>query len=139
MREGAGPKVGFLLRREGYCLSKVSIWQFLFNFDADPIQFRILDPNWKNINPDPGHLKNLNNFFSLIFTLKLDEPYRNQESFIISIFLKVQIWVLKESKKTFSSFWLIIFPLYPDIWIPLVSGSMDSHIFVDQDPGSQNL
>ena len=42
---------------EGYCLSKVSIWQFLFNFYADPIQFRILDPNWKNMNPDPGHLK----------------------------------------------------------------------------------
>ena len=33
--------------------------------------------------------------FSLIFMLKLDEPFRNQEIFIISLFLIVQIWVLR--------------------------------------------
>ena len=32
-------------------------------------------------------------FFSLIFILKLDEPIRNEEIFIISLFSKVQIWV----------------------------------------------
>jgi len=34
-------------------------------------------------------------FFSLIFTLKLGEPFRYQEIFIISLFLTVQIWILK--------------------------------------------
>ena len=41
--------------------------------------------------------------------LKLNEPIRNQEIFIISLFL------------------------------PLGSESVDPHIFVDPDPGSQNL
>jgi len=36
---------------------------------------RILDPQWKKIYPDPGH----------------DEPFRNKEIFIISLFSKVQI------------------------------------------------
>ena len=57
-------------------------------------------------------------FFSLIFMLKLDEPFRKQEIFIISLFSIVQIWV--ESKFFFCSFWLIFCPLDPD-------------------PGSQNL
>ena len=34
-------------------------------------------------------------FFSLIFMLKLDEPFRNQEIFEISLFSIVQIWVLR--------------------------------------------
>ena len=41
--------------------------------------------------------------FSLIFILKLDEPFRNEEIFIISLFSKVQIWVLGV-KKFFSVF-----------------------------------
>ena len=37
-------------------------------------------------------------FFSLIFILKLDESFRNEKSFIISLFSKVQIWVLGVKK-----------------------------------------
>jgi len=32
-------------------------------------------------------------FFSLIFILKLEEQFRNEEVFIFSLFSKVQIWV----------------------------------------------
>ena len=55
-------------------------------------------------NPDPGYFFKLysifitkQNFeiFCLIFMLKLDEPFRNQEIFIISLFSIVQIWVVK--------------------------------------------
>ena len=47
---------------------------------------------------------------------KLDEPFRNQEIFLISLFSIVQIWVLRV--KLFScSFWLIFCPLDPDTWI----------------------
>ena len=56
--------------------------------------------------------------------LKLDEPFRNQEIFIISPYSIVQIWVLRVN--FFCSFWLIICPL-------------DPHIFADPDPVSQNL
>ena len=62
--------------------------------------------------------------------LKLDEPFRNQDIFIICLFSKVQIWVLG-AKKCFSQFLVDI--------LPLGSGSMDLHIFADLDPGSQNL
>ena len=55
---------------------------------------------------------------------ELDEPFRNEEIFIISL-SKVQILVF------FSSFRLIFYPLG--------SGSVDPHIFADPDPGSQNL
>ena len=58
--------------------------------------------------------------------LKLDEPFRNQEIFIIS-FLTVQIWV-QRVKKIFCSFWLIFCPMNPDPWI---------RIFFP-DPGRQN-
>ena len=47
--------------------------------------------------------------------LKLDEQFRNQENFIISLFSIVQIWVL-----TINIF-------------------LDAHIFADPDPGRQNL
>ena len=53
--------------------------------------------------------------------LKLDEPFRNREIFITSLFLIVQIWVLRV-KSFFCSFWLILFSLNPD-----------------PDPESQNL
>ena len=62
--------------------------------------------------------------------LKLDEPYRNQESFIISLFLIVQIWVLRVN------FFLLQFLV--DI-LAFGSESVDPHIFSDPDPGSQNL
>ena len=45
--------------------------------------------------------------------LKLDEPFRNQEIFIILLFLIVQTWV--ENKIFFCSFWLIFCLLDP--WI----------------------
>jgi len=68
----------------------------------------------------------------LIFILKLDEPFRNEEIFIISFFSKVQIWGLRE-KKIFLQFLVDI--------LPLKSGSVDPHIFADPDPDpeSQNL
>ena len=74
---------------------------------------RILDPHWKKIF-----------YFSLNFILKLDEPFRNEEIFIVSLFSKVQIWGLGE-KRFFLQFLVDI--------LPLGSGS------VDPDPGSQNL
>ena len=56
-------------------------------------------------------------FFFAIFILKLDEPFRNEEIFIISPISKGQIWV-SGVKKFFLQYWLIFYPL---------------------DPGSQNL
>ena len=61
-------------------------------------------------------------FFSLIFMLKLDEPFRNREIFITSLFLIVQIWVLRVN--FFVQFLVDILPL----------GSGDPHIFADRDP-----
>ena len=63
--------------------------------------------------------------------LKLDEPFRIQEIFIISLFSLVQIWV--EIKFFFLQFLVDI--------LPLGSGSVDPHIFADPDPdpGTQNL
>ena len=82
-------------------------------------------------NPDPGYFKQkiIFKFFSLLFILK---PYRNEEIFIISLFSKVQIWVLGV-KKFYLQFLVDM--------LPLRSGSVDPHIFADPDldPGSQNL
>ena len=61
--------------------------------------------------------------------LKLDEPFRNQEINIISLFSIVQIWILRV--KFFLQFLVDI--------LPLGTGSVDPHIFADPDPGSQNL
>ena len=74
----------------------------------------------------------LSYFFSLIFKLKLDEPFRNQEILIISLFSIVQIWVLRVI------FFFLQFMV--DI-LPLGSGSVGPNIFADPDPdpGSQNL
>jgi len=55
--------------------------------------------------------------------LKLDEPFRNEEIFIISLFSKVQIWGFGEN------FFSSVFG----------SGYVDPHIFADPDPGSQTL
>ena len=63
-------------------------------------------------DPDPKHWK-------LTIILKL-EPIRNEEILIISLFSKVQIWVL--GVKSF----------FFDI-LPLGSGSVDPHIFADLD------
>ena len=59
----------------------------------------------------------------LIFILKLDEPFRNEEIFIIFLFSKVQICGLGSSLQ----FLVDILPL----------GS--AYFFADPDPGSQNL
>ena len=63
--------------------------------------------------------------------LKLDEPFRNEEIFIISLFSNVQIWGLGVKKFVFLKFLVDI--------LPLGSGSEDPHIFADPDPGRQNL
>ena len=70
-------------------------------------------------------------FFSHIFIIKLDEPLRNEDIFIISLFTEVQIWVLGLKKFFFLQFLVNI--------LRLRSGSVDPHIFADPDPGSQNL
>ena len=62
--------------------------------------------------------------------LKLDQPLRNQEIFIISLFLIVQIWILRVN------FFLLQFLV---VFLPLGSDSVDPHNFADPDPGSQNL
>ena len=62
----------------------------------------------------------------LILMIKLDEPFINQETFIISLFSIVEIWV---EGKFF--FWSIFCHLDPDLWICI--------FFVDLDPGSKNL
>ena len=81
------------------------------------MQIRILDPHWKKVDSDPGQFfkiywivltkiifKFFVLFFSLIFILKLDEPFRNEEIFTISLFSKVQIWVLGAKKCFFAVF-----------------------------------
>ena len=61
-----------------------------------------------NQDPDPGHFFKIYGIYfnkaefskklSIIFMLKLDEPFRNQEIFIISLFSIVQIWDLRVNK-----------------------------------------
>ena len=46
--------------------------------------------------------------------LKLDEPFRNQEIFIISFFNSSDLGF---ESKIYCSFWLIFCPLNPDPWI----------------------
>ena len=70
------------------------------------------------------------NFFSLVFILKLEKLFRNEEIFIISLFSKVQKWGLGV-KKFFLKF-LVNF-------LPLRSGSVDLNIFEDPAPGSHKL
>ena len=92
------------------------------------MRIRILDPHWKIIDPDPSHFfkiywifltKKCSNFllniFSLIFILKLNEPFRHEEIFIISLFFKSSV------KKFFLQFLVDDYPL-------------DLHIFADPDP-----
>ena len=72
-------------------------------------------------DPDPGHFIKIywtkNNFqifclfFSLIFILKLDEPFRNEEIFLIFLFFKSSDLGFR-SKKV-----LIFYPFDPDPWI----------------------
>ena len=102
------------------------------------IRIRILDPHWKKMDPDPnpdpgldpGHFykiywiiifKFFVLFFSHIFILQLDEPFRNEEIFIISLFFKVHILDLEVKKVFFAVFWLIFCPLDPDSWIRIFS------------------
>ena len=75
-------------------------------------------------------------FFWLIFILKLNEPFRNEEIFTISLFSKVQIWVLGV-KFFFCSFWLIFYHLDPDLWIRIflrIRGSQNLEDPTDPDP-----
>ena len=92
------------------------------------IRIWILVPHWKKMDPDPG------NFFKIYwifffdtkfqilvsfiayFVQKLDEPFRKEETLIISL-SKVQIWCLGVKKIFFCKFWLIFYPLGPDPWI----------------------
>ena len=88
-----------------------------------------------NSDPDPGYFHKiywiffnkaecsnfLSYFFSHIFLLKLDEPFRNQEIFLISLFSIVQIW---GSRVNF------FLQFFADILL-LISGSVDPHIFAD--------
>ena len=79
------------------------------------MRIRILDRHWKK------WIQIRIQVISLRFT----------EFFLpISLFSKGQIWVL--GGKNF--FWQVLVDS-----LPLGSGSVDPHIFVDPDPGSQNL
>jgi len=100
------------------------------------IRILILDPHWKKwIRIQVISLRFTKFFFKFFFPhsfiLKFDEPFRNEEIFIISL-SKVQILVLGVKKFFFFSFWLIL---------ALGSGSVDPHIFADPEPdqGSQKL
>ena len=62
-------------------------------------------------------------FFLLIFMLKLDVPFRDQENYKIYLFSTVQIWVLS------------VVAVFVDI-LPLGSGSVDPHIFFGSGSGS---
>ena len=88
------------------------------------MRIRILDPHWIQVISSrfPEFfltkiiLKFFVLFFSLIFILKLDEPFRNEEIFIISLFLSSDLGFMRK-KRFFCSFWLIFYPLDPDPWI----------------------
>ena len=95
-----------------------------FNFDTDPDPGSALEK--KDPNPDPDiSLRFTECFFLLIFILKLDEPFRNDEIFIISLFSKVQIWDFGVKKIFFMQFLVDI--------LSLGSGSVNPHIFADPD------
>ena len=84
------------------------------------IWIRILNPDWK---------KN-SNFCSRFFILKLDEPFQKWGNFYNLSFFRSLDFDFRSKKGLFCSFWLIFYPLDPNPWI---------RIFVDPDPGSQNL
>ena len=71
-------------------------------------------------------------FFSLIFMLKLDEPFRDQNIFKIYLFTTVQIWVLIVKEYLFSVFCCNFAP-----WIQIRGSAYFCD--PDPDPGSQNL
>ena len=85
------------------------------------MRIRILDPHWKKrirvISIKFTEFFNKAEFqffcliFSLIYMLKLDEPFRNHEIFIISLFSIVQIWGLRVN------FFLQFFVNILRIWI----------------------
>ena len=57
--------------------------------------------------------------FSLIFILKLNEPFRNEEICIISLSFKSSDLGFR-SKDFFYNFWLIFYPLDPDPWTRII-------------------
>ena len=75
----------------------ILLTETLFSSAYDPFNF--------DVDPDP-----------IIFILKLDEPFRNEDIFIISLFSKVHLGFMSK-KDFFCSFWLIFYPLDPDPWI----------------------
>ena len=99
------------------------------------MRIRTLDPHWKKMDPDLGNFFKIywvflteNNFqiflsfFSLIFILKLDKPFRNEEIFYNLSFFKSSNLGFRIKKVFFCSLGLIFYPLDQDL-----------------DPGSQNL
>ena len=79
-----------------------------FDADADPDPGSALGKNGSGSRSfqDLLNCYNKNNFqifcfFSLIFIIKLNEPFRNEEIFIISLFSEVQIWVSGVKKIVF--------------------------------------
>ena len=94
------------------------------------IRIRILDPHWEkwiwiqviSLRFTEFFFKKIIFklfvlFFSLVFILTLDKPFKDEEIFIISLFSKVQNQGLGVKKFCFCSFWLIFYPLDPDPWI----------------------
>ena len=93
------------------------VFQAVLRIHLILMRIRILDPHWKKMGPDPGHFFKIHwifltkdNFqifvllFSLIFILKLDEPFKNEEIFIFSLFSKNQISGLGEKLILFAVF-----------------------------------
>ena len=85
------------------------------------MRIRILDPHWKKIDPDPGHILNKNYFqifyfiFSLIFILKLDEPVQKCGNFYnLSFFECLDLGL--EAKK----FLFALFGRYFSPWIRII-------------------
>ena len=82
----------------------------------------------KKMDQDPGHVWFTESFkqkiifkffvfFSHIFIPNLDEPFRNGEIFVISLFFKSADFGFRSKKVFFCSFWLIFYPLDLDPWI----------------------
>ena len=82
-----------ILKRKLHHIEYISA---VFRIHLILMRIRILDQHWKkkdmnlNLDPDPD-LFIL--FTSLIFMLRIDEPFKNQDIFIIYFFSIVKIWV----------------------------------------------
>ena len=90
----------------------------VFRIHLKLIRIQIMNSSLKFIDFvfNKAEFSNYFNFLLLIFMLKLDEPFRDQEIFIISLFLTSSDLGF-ESKFCFCSFWLIFRTLDPDLVI----------------------